>query len=89
MSEAIDQQVFAIIAKRCGPECPPIEPTFNLKDAGIDSLTAIEIIFDIEEHFDIELPERDPAFDTNSVQGLLDAVNSALSAKAVGAPPAP
>jgi acyl carrier protein len=85
MSESTEQEVFAVIATHCGEGVGAILPTSNLTDLGIDSLEAIEIIFDIEEHFNVTLPDRDPNFDTGSVQGLVNAVESALAAKASAA----
>jgi acyl carrier protein len=85
MSQTTEQEIYAIIGKHCGEDAGPVVATSNLTDLGIDSLEAIEIIFDIEEHFDVTLPDRDPNFDTGSVQGLVNAVESALAAKAAGA----
>jgi len=81
MNQTTEQQIYAIIGKHCGEDAGPVMPTSNLTDLGIDSLEAIEIIFDIEEHFDVTLPDRDPNFDTGSVQGLVNAVESALAIK--------
>ncbi len=85
MSQTTEQQVYAIIAKHCTDAAGPIAATSNLTDLGIDSLTAIEIIFDIEEQFNVTLPDRDPNFDVGSVQGLVTAVEAALAAKAAAA----
>lgn len=87
MSPSIQQQIFELIAKHGGIDLNTLTPESTLKDLGIDSLDAIEIIFDIEEHFDINLPDRDPDFDADSARGLVCAVQSALAAKA--AAPAP
>jgi len=86
MDQTTEQQICAIIAKHCAADAPPILPTFNLTDLGIDSLDGIEILFEIEEHFDVTLPERDPDFDPGSVQGLVDAVDAALASKAAVIP---
>ena len=88
MSQTTEQQVYAIIGTHCKDAGGQINATSNLTDLGIDSLTAIEIIFDIEEQFNVTLPDRDPNFDIGSVQGLVNAVESALAAKsgAAGAP---
>ncbi|HEX7340061.1 MAG TPA: acyl carrier protein [Rhodanobacteraceae bacterium] len=88
MSPSIQQQVLELIAKHDGIDKTVLKPEATLKDLGVDSLDAIEIIFDIEEHFDVTLPDRDPNFDTDSVQGLVNAVQSALDAKANAAAPA-
>lgn len=84
MSQATEQEIYAIIARHCGVDAPPILTASNLNDLGIDSLDAIEILFEIEEHFNVTLPDRDPNFDTSSVQGLVDAVESAIASKATG-----
>ena len=81
MSESIQDQVFKIIAEHGKVDVGQVKPESTLKDLNIASLEAIEIIFDIEEHFDITMPDRDPDFDTDSAQGLVDAVNEALEAK--------
>ncbi|HEX6833577.1 MAG TPA: GNAT family N-acetyltransferase [Rudaea sp.] len=61
----------------------------TLKDLEIQSLDAVQIIFEIEDHYKITLPDRDPNFDTESVKGLVDAVERLLAEKqAAGTPPA-
>ncbi|MFI4888881.1 MAG: acyl carrier protein, partial [Burkholderiales bacterium] len=62
----------------------------TLKDLEIPSLDAIQIIFEIEDHFKIQMPDRDPNFDTESVKGLVDTVEKLLAEKAANPnPPAP
>lgn len=85
MSEETEQAIYTIIGKHQPAGAPAILPTSTLKDLGIESLDAIEIIFEIEEQFDVTLPERDPNFDIGSVQGLLDAFDAALAKKAATA----
>lgn len=87
MNQTDEQEIYAIIAKHCAADGPAILPTSTLKDLGIDSLGAIEIIFDLEEHFNVTLPDRDPKFDAGSVQGLVDSFASALATKADSALP--
>jgi acyl carrier protein len=81
MSESVQEQVFRIIAEHGKVDVDQIKPESTLKDLNIASLEAIEIIFDIEEHFDITMPDRDPNFDTDSAQGLVEAVNEAMAEK--------
>ena len=65
------------------PMAATIQPESTLKDLGVASLEAIEMIFDIEEHFDINFPEQQGAnFDTDTAQSLVDAVQKALDDKA-------
>ncbi|MDA3914487.1 phosphopantetheine-binding protein [Oleiagrimonas sp.] len=84
MSESVQQQILDIIAKHGDIDTSTLKPESTLTDLGIDSLEAIEIIFDIEEHFDITLPEQDPDFDADTAGGLVKAVEAALAAKSDG-----
>ena len=78
--DAIRDQVFAIIAKQAKIEVDTIRNDSTLKDLGVASLDAIEVIFDIEEHFDIHFPDQGTNFDTDTVQHLIDAVVTAQAA---------
>ncbi|KRE88428.1 phosphopantetheine-binding protein [Frateuria sp. Soil773] len=80
----IQSQVFGIIAKQAKIDAATLKPESTLKDLGVASLDAIEVIFDIEEHFDVTFPDQGTNFDTDTVQHLIDAVRSALDAKAAG-----
>ena len=49
--------MVAIIAKKVRVENDPnIEMTDRLEDLGLESLDAVEMIFDLEEKFDIQIP---------------------------------
>ena len=83
MNDTIQQQVFEIIAKRAKTDVANVKPESTLKDLGVASLEAIELIFDIEEHFNINFPDQQGAnFDSDTVQNLVDAVQKALADKA-------
>lgn len=85
MTDPIQQQIFEIIAKQAKIDVATIKPESTLKDLGIASLDAIELIFDIEEHFNINFPEQQGAnFDSDTAQSLLDAVRKGLQQKAAG-----
>ena len=83
MNDSTQQQVFEIIAKQAKIDLATVKPESTLKDLGVESLDAIELIFDIEEHFNINFPEQQGAnFDSDTVQSLVDAVRKALDDKA-------
>ena len=83
MTDTTQQQVFDIIAKQAKIDVTTITPESTLKDLGIASLEAIELIFDIEEHFNITFPDQQGAnFDSDTAQSLVDAVQKALDEKA-------
>ena len=48
--------VMAIIAKRLPADRHDLSMTDRLDELGIDSFTAVEMIFDLEEKFDIQIP---------------------------------
>jgi acyl carrier protein len=79
---AVQDTVFGIIAKEAGIDVATIKPDSTLKDLNIQSLDAVQIIFEIEDHYKITLPDRDPNFDTDSVKGLIDAVEKLVAEKA-------
>jgi acyl carrier protein len=86
----VRQTVFSIIAKEAGIDESKVTLESTLKDLEIPSLDAIQIIFEIEDHFKIQMPDRDPNFDTESVKGLVETVEKLLAEKAANPnPPAP
>ena len=84
---SVQDTVFDIIAKESGIDRAKITPEATLKDLEIQSLDAVQILFEIEDHFKITMPDRDPNFDTESVRGLVDAVEK-LVAEQASTPPA-
>ncbi|HXS72675.1 MAG TPA: phosphopantetheine-binding protein [Rhodanobacteraceae bacterium] len=89
MSDEVQATVFGIIAKEANIDVAKITPDSTLKDLEIQSLDAIQIIFEIEDHYKIQMPDRDPNFDTESVRGLVETVRKLLADQAAAPPPAP
>ncbi|HEY4146057.1 acyl carrier protein [Pinirhizobacter sp.] len=79
MTDPIESRVFDIIAKSAGVDREKITAETTLKDLGLGSLDAIEVIFDIEEAFDIHLPDQDANLDADTVSGLVTAVRQAVA----------
>ncbi len=82
--DAVRDEVLAIIARQTKLDVATIQSDSTLKDLGVASLDAIELIFDIEECFDVTFPDQGTNFDTDTVQHLVDAVIEAQKAKAAG-----
>ncbi len=78
---SVQDTVFDIIASESGIDRARITPDATLKDLEIQSLDAVQIIFEIEDKFKITMPDRDPNFDTESVKGLVDAVEKLVAAQ--------
>jgi len=84
----VQDAVFGIIAKEANIDVSKITLDSTLKDLEIASLDAVQIIFEIEDHFKITMPDRDPNFDTESVRGLVEAVEKLVAEKPADAPAA-
>ena len=67
--------VIAIIAKKARVEKPTIEPGDRLEDLGLESLDAVEMIFDLEEKFDIQIP-----YNANNPRTEFDTVGEVVAA---------
>jgi len=78
---SVQETIFAIISKEAGIDLGKISLDSTLKELEIQSLDAVQIIFEIEDHYKITLPDRDPNFDTESVRGLVDAVERLVAEK--------
>ena len=85
---SVQDTIFDIIAKESGIDRAKITPDATLKDLEIQSLDAVQILFEIEDHFKITMPDRDPNFDTESVKGLIETVEKLVADQGATPPPA-
>ena len=89
MTDSVADTIYHIIAKEAGIDRGKITAEATLKDLEIQSLDAVQILFEIEDHFKIAMPDRDPNFDTESVKGLVETVEKLLADKTAQPPAAP
>ena len=87
MNLAVHEKILALIAEQALLDVADIPADALLADLGLDSLAMVEIIFAIEEAFDIQIPfnanQADPAdIDLSSVSSVVDAVQGLLARKA-------
>jgi acyl carrier protein len=77
--------VIAIIAKKKRVEKPTVELSDRLEDLGLESLDAVEMIFDLEETFDIQIPynanTNNPRTEFESVGDVVKAVEQLVAKK--------
>jgi acyl carrier protein len=71
----VASEVIAIIAKKVRVDRPKIELTDRLEDLGLESLDAVEMIFDLEEKFDIQIP-----YNANNARTEFDTVGEVIRA---------
>jgi acyl carrier protein len=84
MSEEFTQRVLKTIAsaKRIPPDTVTIDSEFLA--LGIDSMDAVEILFALENEFDINIPD-DEVRTVKSVRGLVEGVWRLVEAKSASA----
>jgi len=80
MSDEITQRVLKVIAtsKRMPPESVTIDGEF--KQLGIDSMDAVEILFALENEFDISIPD-DEVRNVRNVRQMCEGVEKLVAAK--------
>lgn len=71
----------AIIQEKFEMDAAAIQPDTILEDLGIDSLHAFDIIFEVEEKFDIQVPN--PQVPIKTIQDVVDLIDKARQAKGV------
>jgi acyl carrier protein len=85
MSDELTQRVFQAIA---GCKKIPVEKVTldgEFQDLGIDSMDAVEILFALENEFDITIPD-DEVRNVRNVRQMVAGVEKLVAAKAAGAP---
>lgn len=85
MSEELTQRVLKTIAasKRIPVEQVTIDSEFQ--QLGIDSMDAVEILFALENEFDISIPDEEVR-NVRNVRQMTEGVEKLVAAKAAGAP---
>jgi acyl carrier protein len=79
----VPADTIAIIAKRLPVEKRNLQLTDRLDDLGIDSFSAVEMIFDLEEKFDIQISynSNDPRPEFETVGEVVDAIRKLIGGK--------
>ena len=85
MSDDLIQRVLKSIAtsKRIPLETVTIDSSFE--ELNIDSMDAVEILFALENEFDINIPD-DEVRSVRNVRQMCEGVEKLVAAKAAGAP---
>jgi acyl carrier protein len=66
----INREIIEIIANYKGLSVDDVAPEKTFEELGIDSLDAIDIIYEIEEKYNLEVPQD--ALDLNTAQRVAD-----------------
>ncbi|MEM9045376.1 MAG: phosphopantetheine-binding protein [Pseudomonadota bacterium] len=86
MSDEVTSKIIEIIAEQAMVEPADISTERTLEDLGLDSLALVEVVFGIEEAFDVSVPfnANDPSdsdFDITNVQAIVDGVKKLIADK--------
>ena len=80
----VEQAVIDIIAKEGAVARDRITPDATLQDLDVHSLDGVQIIFAIEDRFDIVVPEEQAQHATGTVRQLVDGVVQLITDKRAG-----
>lgn len=87
MTDDVERKIISIIAEQAMVEPHEVTPDASPEQLGLDSLGMVEIVFAIEEAFDISIPfnanEPDASdFDITSVAKIVAAVRQLIADQA-------
>lgn len=87
MTDGVSASVARIIAEQAMVDASEIKPETTMEELGLDSLALVEVVFGIEEEFDISVPynANDPAeseFDLTNFGAVVAAVEQLIAEKA-------
>jgi acyl carrier protein len=76
----VTRDVVAIIAKKLRDRKGELRLDERLDEIGLDSFAAVEMIFDLEEKFDIQIPynSNDARMDFETVGDVVDAIKKRI-----------
>lgn len=83
MTQTTEQRVFELIAKQAKVDVSQVHPDSTMASLNIPSLGAVELIFDVEDAFDIHFPDDDGSdFGNETAAHLVAVVEQVLAAQA-------
>ena len=76
---ALAERIQAALAEHLGRDRATIQPSLKLRDdLGLDSVATVELLFEIEEEFDLQIPDED-LVQLSTVQHVIDYVGRKLA----------
>jgi acyl carrier protein len=80
MSETIQARVLRVIATTQRLPLEKVKPESTFEELGIDSMDSINILFDLESEFDIEIKDED-AKKIQNIHEMIDGVTYLVNSK--------
>jgi acyl carrier protein len=85
MSDSIQDRVLRIIANTRRIPLESVRPESTFEELGIDSLDRLNILFDLESEFDIEIDDEE-AKKVQNIPEMIAGIEHLVEAKANAAP---
>ncbi len=85
MPESIQERVLRVIATTKRVPLESVKPDSSFESLGIDSLDRLNILFDLESEFDVEIDDED-AKQVSSIPQMVEGVTLLVAAKEAGLP---
>ena len=82
---SVASDVIAIIGRKIDAGAPRIELDSRLEDLGLPSLAVVEMMFDLEEKFDVQIPYNPNADDFHTVGDVVRAIEELIGKKQASA----
>lgn len=79
--EEIREKIFDIIAKEARIDRGTLTLETKLEDLKIESLDMVQILFGIEDAFDVYVPQDDQSFKLSTLKDVVDGVKRLVAAK--------
>ena len=79
--EEIREKIFDIIAKEARIDRGTLTLETKLEDLKIESLDMVQILFGIEDAFDVYVPQDDQSFKLATLNDVVDGVKRLVAAK--------
>lgn len=81
---SVESDVIELIRAKSSEGLEIVDRETNLSDLGIESLDLVELIFELEEKFDIQIPfnANESELEFKTVGEVVDAINELVEKKA-------
>lgn len=76
---SIYDRVADILTRHLGIEASKIKPELRLEDLGADSLDRVELVYELEDEFNITIPDSAAQDQFETVQNIVDYVTERLA----------
>jgi len=77
----LESKVLDIVAKECRLDRDSLSLDSKLEDLNIESIDLMQTVFQIEETFDIYVPQEDDDFKLETLRDVTDAVKKLVDEK--------